>query len=442
MNDEKDIAKTDPVDRLLREKKPQSSGKGIAILALLVALAAVSESAWRWWQGSRTDDSGVTLHESVQQVKSGQQQMTQSLSVVQGRVTELAGQIKTDEIALQADKLTALEKKVGNLDGQSEEDKATIAAIQGSIRSEESRIAAVEAGLINVAANSQNSSVELQLAEIGFLLHAASARLQLFGDPDAADQALQAADSLIEALENPMFLSVRQRISASRQALSEVPVVDDLQISSTLTKMQAGITTLPFKGMAAPAPEVEVPAEAGWWASFKNTLSSLVTVRKRVPQDDNLLSLEDKDYLRQGLWLQLESARLSLMRKDGQAFEQSLKRFSETLNAFFENGSASVQRQLQELAALQLAEISPAMPDISAAWTQFQQLRDSRRLLNSTPANRGGSAQPAAEIAPLESVTQPPPERSVPEQPDTNQPASQVETPVDEPESNSGAGVK
>jgi len=397
LNDEKDIATTDPVDRLLREKKPQSSGKGIAILALLVALAAVSESAWRWWQESRTAVGGVTLHESVQQVRDSQQQMTQSLNTVQGRVAELASQVKTDEFATQTDKLAALDKKVGNLNGQSEEDKAAMSAMQGSIRSEELRISALEAGLINVAVNSQNSGVELQLAEIGFLLHAASERLQLFADPDAADLALQAADTQIESLENPMFLSVRQRIANARQALAEVPRVDDVEISSTITDMQADIASLPFKGMAAPASQVEVPEESGWWASLKSTLSSLVTVRRRVPQDDELLSLDDKDYLRQGLWLQLESARFSLMRNDGEAYKQSLQRFSDTLNKFFENGAAAVQKQIQELASLQLAEVSPAMPDISGPWTQLQQLRDSRRLLNSAPAVKTVPPQPEAD---------------------------------------------
>ena len=48
-------------------------------------------------------------------------------------------------------------------------------------------------------------------------------------------------------------------------------------------------------------------------------LSSLVTVRRRVRlKTSRLLSLDDMDYLRQGLWLQLESARLALMRNDDQ----------------------------------------------------------------------------------------------------------------------------
>ena len=400
MNAENDIATTDPVDRLLRDKKPPSAGKGIAILALLVALAAVSESAWRWWEESRSGTDDTSLQQSVQQLRDSQQQLTQTVSSVRGRIDELANQVKAEDSALQAEKLAELNHTVRRLSDQSEENKAVMSALQGSIRSEELRISAVEAGLINIAANARSSSVELELAEIGFLLRAASERLQLFADPDAADLALQAADNQIEALRNPMFLSVRQRIASARQALSEVPRVDYPGISTTITDMQAQIANLPFKGMAATAAKADTPEEGGWWASVKNTLSSLVTVRRRVPQDDSLLSLQDKDYLRQGLWLQLESAQLALMRQDGAAYQRSLRRFDDTLNRFFENGASPVQNLLQKLASLQLVEVSPVMPDISAPWTQFQQLRDSRRLLNSPPAVKAEPAQPGVDSGP------------------------------------------
>lgn len=403
MNDDKDMFETDPVDRLLRDKKQPSSGKGIAILALLVALAAVSESAWRWWQEFRTDDTGVTLQESLQQVKGTQQQLSKSLTAVQGRVASMADAVNADEFTLQADKITGLEKKVAQLTSQVNEEQAAVSAIQGSIRSEEMRIAAVEAGLLNVAASTRNSSKELDLAEIDFLLRAASERLQLFADPVAADLALQAADLQIEALDDPMFLSVRQRIATVRQALADVPRVDHIELSAKLTDMQADIPGLPFKGMAAPVAKPGLPADAGWWASLKNKLSSLVTVRRRVPQDDNLLGLEDKDYLRQGLWLQLESARLSLMRNDSVGYERSLQRVNDTVQRYFENGAEPVQSLLQDLAALQLVEVSPDMPDISAPWAQLRQLRDSRRLLNSATPVEPSAAKPSpAQVAPAQ----------------------------------------
>ena len=223
----------------------------------------------------------------------------------------------------------------------------------------------------------------LDIAEIDFLLRTSSERLQLFADPVAADLALQAADVQIEALDDPMFLSVRQRIAAARQALAAVPELDRVQLISKITDLQSKVPGLPFRGEAVIQPEPELPEDAGWWQSFKNSLSSLVTVRRRVPDDQSLLSLDDKDYLRQGLWLQFESARLALMRHDSEVFIGSLDRVDTTVEQFFENGSSEVQALLLGVTALKQIDIAPEMPDISGPWTQLRQLRDSRRLLQS-----------------------------------------------------------
>jgi len=279
--------------------------------------------------------------------------------------------------------LKTVENQLAGLQGQTGEDQASINAIQGSVRSLEQRLSATESGLVTVAAASQNSSVTLDIAEIDFLLRASSERLQLFTDPVAADLALQAADVQIEALNDPMFLSVRQRIAASRQALAQVPVIDRVQLTSQITDMQSKVSGLPFRGEATTQPEPELPDDAGWWQSFKHSLSSLVTVRRRVPEDQSLLSLDDKDYLRQGLWLQFESARLALMRNDSSVYSGSLDRVDSTVEQFFENGSSEVQALLLGVAALKRVDIAPEMPDISGPWTQLRQLRDSRRLLQS-----------------------------------------------------------
>jgi len=151
---------------------------------------------------------------------------------------------------------------------------------------------------------------------------------------------------------------------------------------------------LPFRGESEAQSQPELPAEAGWWESFKHTMSSLVTVRRRAPEDQSLLSLEDTDYLRQGLWLQLESARLALMRNDTSGFMDSLQRVDDTVEQFFKNGSSEVQALLLETAALKQVNIAPEMPDISAPWTKLRQLRDSRRLLQSaTPVESGDSLE-------------------------------------------------
>ena len=381
--EEIDNLTTDSVDRLLQEKKPASSGTAVAILALLVAMAAVSASAWQWWQTRQADPAEVTQKETLTRLQESQQQLARSVSSFEGRLGTVQAPIDPDEQLRKDQRLKTVENQLAGLQGQTGEDQASINAMQGSVRSLEQRLSATESGLVTVAAASQNSSVTLDIAEIDFLLRTSSERLQLFTDPVAADLALQAADVQIEALDDPMFLSVRQRIAAARQALAQVPEIDHVQLTSQITDLQSKVPNLPFRGEATAQPEPELADDAGWWQSFKHTLSSLVTVRRRVPDDQSLLSLDDKDYLRQGLWLQFESARLALMRNDSGVYTGSLDRVDSTVEQFFENGSSQVQAVLVGVAALKQVNIAPEMPDISGPWTQLRQLRDSRRLLQS-----------------------------------------------------------
>ena len=394
-NQEIDNLSNDPeIDRLLQEKKPASSGTPIAILALLVAIAAVSATGWQWWQMRQADPNEATQKEAIDQLQTDQRQLAGALTSLEERLVSVKSPIDADELSRRKQRLEAVEDQLANLLGQAGEDQASISAVQASVRSLEQRLSATESGLVSVAAASQNSSEALDIAEIDFLLRTASERLQLFADPVAADLALQAADVQIEALNDPMFLSVRQQIATSRQALAMVPMVDPVQLTARVTELQSKISGLPFRGEVETQPEPELPEDAGWWQRFTHTLSSLVTVRRRVPEDQSLLSLDDKDYLRQGLWLQLESARLALMRNDSNVYVSSLDRVNITVEQFFQNGSSQVQALLMGVEELRQTDIAPEMPDISGPWTKLRQLRDSRRLLQSaTPVENPEPAE-------------------------------------------------
>jgi len=384
LNPEIDNLTSDPaMDKLLQEKRHVSSGTAIAILALLVAMAAVSATGWQWWHTRMSDPNEAVQKEAITRLQENQKQFETSLASLEERLGAAKSTINADELTRREERLMAVENQLGALQEQAGQDQASLGAVQGSLRSLEQRLSATESGLVTVAAASQNSSVELDIAEIDFLLRTANERLQLFADPVAADMALQAADLQIEALSDPIFLSVRQRIATARQALAQVAVVDRVALMARITDLQSRVSTLPFRGEVEKQPVAELPEDAGWWQSFKHTLSSLVTVRRRVPEDQSMLSLDDKDYLRQGLWLQFESARLALMRNDDEVYAASLNRVDDTVEQFFQNGSSQVQAMLLETAGLKQVNIAPAMPDISAPWTQLRQLRDSRRLLQS-----------------------------------------------------------
>jgi len=383
VNDKIDQGKTDPLDRLLQDKKSGSSGKGLAVLALLLALAAGAASGWQWWQAYSAGRSAGMLQGSVSKLQAEQQRLAQVVDGLKHEFDATATAVKPADFSRLRGRFQVLAGQLDALQGQLAATQASSTAIQGSVRSLEQRQSATETSLASVAAKSQNTDVELEIAEIDYLLRVANERLQLFADPLAADLALQAADVQLEALKDPLFLSVRQRIADARSALAAVPLVDRVQIAAQLAALQTKIPGLLFPDEAVSRVQVELPADAGWWENFKQTLASLVTIKRRVPDEPALLTIGDKDYLRQGLWLQLESARLAVMRHDSGAYRAALAGVSDAVRQFFQNETTAVTALQRELETLRNVTIEPEMPDISAPWLQLRQLRDSRRLLQS-----------------------------------------------------------
>src|SRR5210317_2026189 len=87
LNPEKDDLTSDPeMDRLLQAKKPASSGTAIAILALLVAMAAVSATGWQWWQTRFVDQDETTQKDAITQLQNRQQQLARSVELFESQL--------------------------------------------------------------------------------------------------------------------------------------------------------------------------------------------------------------------------------------------------------------------------------------------------------------------------------------------------------------------
>jgi uroporphyrin-3 C-methyltransferase len=329
---------------------------------------------------------------SVDVLRAGQAEGIRAVRDLEARVTDLAAGDSSEAIdTLRAD-LTALNRELAKSRSREAQMDALSTSMQLATDELLRRQSTSEAGLAAVAARIDRGDDRLDLAEAGYLLRLANERLQLFGDPDGADLALQFADSQLDAMQDPLFLPVRRDIAESRQALASVTKPDVLSINARINGLQEAIPSWPFAGEAPVVVTAEPTEELGWWARFKGAFSGLVTVRRQTTDEDVLLSLEDKDYLRQGLWLQLETARLAVMRRDASTYDSALKRVVATLEQRFETEAATVSQAISAAAELSGIDIAPPMPDINTAWTRLQALAQ-RRL-------------EAPMVAPLPAVTE------------------------------------
>jgi uroporphyrin-3 C-methyltransferase len=364
------------------DKRPRGGGSALALLALLLALAALAGTGWVWWQdrlsaGQERQALAASLAGEIARLEDGDGALSARLDEMRAKLEALAAEAGGgDALANLRSGMAADRERLERLEQSLHEQTALARSLQAATEALHARLLAAEAGMGQLSARNLDAAGELDLAEVDYLLRLASERLQLFSDPAAADRALELADRHLAALDDPAHLGVRQAIAAARRDLAGLALPDYLQVAARLDDIQAGIARWPFAGDsgAASTAGLDAGTETGWWARLKGTFASLVTVRRSAATGP-ALSLEDKDYVRQRVWLQLEIAHLALMRRDQQAFRAALARAQDSLATWFDPADDAVRaagRSLSDLAAIKL---DAELPDISEPWDTLRLIR-------------------------------------------------------------------
>ena len=366
-------------DFTAEEQKPRPRRSVLAFLAFILSLTALAGTAWMWWQDEIArgqDDSRVFTE--LARLESADSELSLKLNQARGEIESLADDDSSAQIAALHKRLEKGGAQVDSLDQTIKDQLALSRSLQSAAESMQVRLLAAEAALAGMSSKELDAGGELDLAEVDYLLRLANERLKLFSDPAAADQALEIADMHLAAMNNPMYLGVRQEIAGARRELAEVSIPDYVGITARLDSIQQSIVDLPFRGEAPARQESETAAEMGWWEKVKNVFSNLVTIRHSTDEENKRISLEDKDYIRQRLWLQLEIAHLSLMRREQKAFGNTLERVRETLSTWFDPEDSTyeaVNRGIDELLAL---KIDVDVPDINAPWATLRLVQGSQ----------------------------------------------------------------
>lgn len=381
-----------------QEAKPRKKGGGgLAFLAFVLSVAALGLASWTWWQGQ--DSAGqesAQVYSEISRLESSDDELGLKLKQLRDELDMLAsGDVSAEFEALQK-RLEADRKQMAEAEQAMQEQLALSRSLQAAATSMQGRLQAAEAAVAGLSTRELDAGGELDLAEVDYLLRLANERLQLFYDPQAADDALEVADMHLAALDNPMYLGVRQDIAAARRELSAIEWPEYLDIANRLDVIQEAVPSLMFPEDEVPAAEAVAPQGDGWWEKTKATFSSLVTVRRSTDQENERISLEDKDYIRQRVWLQLEIAHLALMRRDQAAFRRSLERTQESVNTLFRQDGAPFETVSGGIEALLALEIEVDVPDITAPWNTLRLLRNTAPPPNRPlPANE--EAEPGAE---------------------------------------------
>lgn len=268
--------------------------------------------------------------------------------------------------------LSELRQQVSSLSVQLDRSNSERERLAQSIRQEQQ---ALESMLTETAQRlSRRQDLESDrwpLEEALTLLRLAERRLQLDGDASVAIGLLNAADQVLAGLTEAAVLPVRRQIAADRLALQSVSSVD---LNGTYFRLEAIAERIASRQWS-PAERLEPQAQSSetdiTWQSFRDSLSSLVTVsRLDVPYQAPPLLSEFAQWQQHSLLL-TEQVQLALLARNQPLYNEAL----EQLRARVAIMSSELELDAieSELASLQGLTLTPDFPDINASVEALEQ---------------------------------------------------------------------
>jgi uroporphyrin-3 C-methyltransferase len=242
------------------------------------------------------------------------------------------------------------------------------------------RMSGIESSVAALQGVSAGTRDTWLLSEAEYYMQIANAQLQLASNPHLATIALRMADERIVSLGNPALIEVRTAVSDELAAL-DVMIKPDIEgMTMTLSSLARVVDSLPLRTAERGDSNVGNEAEdlSGVdraLASVKDAMSGLVKI---TPPDQDAAPLVAPDavyFLRTNLTLQIQVARLALLRGETAVFNQSLDDASDWLRTYFDTESTQVAASLETIAEIRGTQFEMAPPDISNSLRLLRQFR-------------------------------------------------------------------
>ncbi|WP_153764131.1 uroporphyrinogen-III C-methyltransferase [Endozoicomonas sp. OPT23] len=368
--------------------KPAKSGRGIAALALVLSVSALSLSAYIGWRA-------MPLEKKQPSLITGQEQLTTQIARQQARLTEAIRQLAPlkSQIDSQQERNERLLKRTDSL-------AQSVSELAGTSRS------------------------GWKLAEVEYLLRLANQQMLMGSDIKAAKKLLINADSILVDLDDFRLFSVREALAEDISLLNAIPEFDQQGLYLRLEAVSKQVSELPVL-QKAPSLEAEpseqnssASASSGDWKAvslemMKNVWNSFSSLFRFTPNRDEpvkaLLSPAEDSMIRQNLSLLLEQGKLALLTRDQVIFESSLKQASNWIKRYFVLSGTAASGMVEELVKLQTLDISPAQPDISHSLVALKEYQTADTLPEPSQEPSQNTVEPIKAEPPVAPVIAQPP---------------------------------
>ncbi|GAB1406447.1 uroporphyrinogen-III C-methyltransferase [Thermomonas brevis] len=308
-------------------RRSRAGGLLLAVL-LLAALGAAGAFGWRHWQALQ----------SRRQVAATEQQ-----DALDARIEALRqGQRAQSQRLLQAE--------------------ATNRVLRDELLGIGQRAALIEDSLSKLADPDRHGAQALRLDQIELLLVIGQQRLQLDDDIAGAQRALALAAPLLDGLDDPAYLNLRQALLQEQAALQALGADPRVQAMALLDHVDAGI---PADGADAAAPSPALP----WYERLLGRV-----VHAQPTAGAGLRERADRDAAIAALQIETSLARAAVERRDDAGLRRALPRIDGWLQRLHA-GSPRLADKRRQLAALEAIELRQSSP---LAGSTLQQLRSLR----------------------------------------------------------------
>lgn len=264
-------------------------------------------------------------------------------------------------------------------ENQNEKTSRKISALEQETDQLKDQIGALSASLSEMYKNQPGNNEDWALSEVEYLLIIATHRLVLEHDVVTALKAMEAASQRLDAIGDSGLIPVREQITSDMNRLRSVNTVDITGLSIYLADMIEKIDDLPVK-----KPDLQKPdADSGKqqqdisekngsgvekiFSKIWSELKSLVVIRKSGDVNSVLLLPDQEYFLYQNLRLELENARISVLRRNTESLHSSVMLITDWLQKYFDTSDSGVVNLLGSLRKMTTLELDPDLPDISSS---------------------------------------------------------------------------
>ncbi|CAG0940289.1 uroporphyrin-III C-methyltransferase [Gammaproteobacteria bacterium] len=288
----------------------------------------------------------------------------------------------------QRDELAKLQRRLGSLEdrvSREREDLGRLATRLGPAGTSQESIAAridrLDEALAKLPGGDHARNAWL-VDQAAYFLRIANAQENLAGNSGSALKALAIADEYLRDAGDPRLLPVRKLIASEQAALRAVPAVDAEGLVLKLDALATQLRQLPqrqapveFRPEAARAP-AELTGTERALATLRSAFFSVVSVRRTDTPPATAVTAETGDLVARSLGIELQIARLALLRNESRAFRASLAEARRQLLQYYNTDSAGGAAALASLDAIAGTALPDALPDISASLAELTRLRE------------------------------------------------------------------